>query len=156
MALSDAEIERYARHVIVPGVGASGQERISRSRLAVFAAPDAETYLLAYARAAGFQVSRAVEPAPDCAIAAGLHALDSNALTALRELHCPIVWYAFLGARLVGGRLARGGALPAAPQAAPPPDPAMNAPAAADAVASAIAMVLGWTDVETEIDVDLS
>jgi hypothetical protein len=153
MALSDADIERYARHVIVPGLGAAGQEAITRTHLLVVAAPQAERYVLAYARAAGFRITPTEEPAPACAIAAGTDALGDDARAVLRTLRCPIVWYALRGTRVIGGVLAPGDALPA-PSIDEPCEIALHAPAAADAVASAVAVVLGWADVETSFDVD--
>ena len=35
MALSDTELERYARHIIVPGIGATGQEALMKTEVQV-------------------------------------------------------------------------------------------------------------------------
>ncbi len=53
MPLSDAQIERYSRQIILPEVGGRGQERILRARVMVAGAPDDLEPALAYIVGAG-------------------------------------------------------------------------------------------------------
>jgi hypothetical protein len=53
MALSDAQIERYSRQIIVPRVGGRAQERMLASRLLLIGALDDLTEPLAYLAGAG-------------------------------------------------------------------------------------------------------
>ena len=38
MSLSDAELDRYARHIVMPQVGGMGQRRLKEARIAVVGA----------------------------------------------------------------------------------------------------------------------
>ena len=53
MALSDPQIERYSRQIIVPEVGGRGQERLLASRLLIAGEPGDIEPLLAYMAGAG-------------------------------------------------------------------------------------------------------
>ncbi|MCW5697690.1 MAG: molybdopterin-synthase adenylyltransferase MoeB [Bauldia sp.] len=53
MEFSADEIERYARHLVLPEVGGPGQQRLKRSRLLVIGAGGLGTPVIAYAAAAG-------------------------------------------------------------------------------------------------------
>jgi len=53
MALSDSQIERYSRQIIVPEVGGRGQERLLASRLLIAGAPSDLEPVLAYMAGAG-------------------------------------------------------------------------------------------------------
>ena len=65
MSLSDEQIERYSRQIIVPGFGAGAQERLRAARVAIVAAPaDADTAAL-YLAGAGvgrIEIHPAAEP----------------------------------------------------------------------------------------------
>jgi hypothetical protein len=53
MVLTDTQIERYSRQIIVPGVGGRAQERLLSSRVAIIAAPADASGAVAYLAGAG-------------------------------------------------------------------------------------------------------
>ena len=53
MTISDAELERYARHIILPEVGEAGQEKLLRSKVLVVGAGGLGAPVLLYLAAAG-------------------------------------------------------------------------------------------------------
>ena len=148
IALTDAEIERYARQIIVPGIGAAGQARLCSARVVVFGEEAGARIATLYARALGCSIVPAGSAA-DAIIVAGC-VDDEPAAFALAA--CPVVWYALDGTQIRSGVVR-------------PPDvfrpytvraPAtattevMHAIAACNAVGTAAAVILGWEDCEQE------
>ena len=69
--LRDEEIERYARQIIVPGIGAAGQARLCASRVTAVGNPEGVESALTYLASAGLHVLRAPGCAPvDCVVVA--------------------------------------------------------------------------------------
>lgn len=79
MPLSNAQIERYSRQIIVPGVGGLGQERLIASRLLIMAEPSDVELPLAYLVGAGVGTIHVQVPGDQSAIGA--------MVTRMRELN---------------------------------------------------------------------
>lgn len=62
MALSPDEIERYARHLVMPEIGGPGQQRLKQSNLLVIGAGGLGTPVISYCAAAGIGGIRIVDP----------------------------------------------------------------------------------------------
>jgi hypothetical protein len=162
MPLTEADIERYARQILVPGFGASGQQRIRESRVIVCGEPSGVDNARRVARAVGFEVVAAdAQPPVACAIVAGIAAMSSleeAALSALAGSRCPIVWYALTPSGYRTGVAFHPSRLTlraTAPTRAAAEIEALHAIAAADAVATAVATVLAWPDVEHDYEVEV-
>ena len=149
MVLTDSDIERYSRQIIVPGLGANGQARLCAARIAVLGDEAGRRIATLYARALGCSIVPADAPA-DVVIVAGSPDLDDGTIAMLAAAGCPIVWYSLAGAQISSGVIT-------------PPDvfdprtlrdthvratDVVHAIAACDAVATAAALILGWDDVE--------
>ncbi|RMF25395.1 MAG: hypothetical protein D6760_01060 [Deltaproteobacteria bacterium] len=148
--LSDQDIDRYARQIIIPGIGAAGQERLMETKVCVCGHPDGEELARRYLAATGLSVC-----SPREAKAADVLVLsDPGWEVAAQTLpqRCPVVWYRLRGETLIAGTavdLAAALAAAGEPEAPEPTHPAAairHAIAACDAAASVVALALGWTE----------
>jgi hypothetical protein len=157
MTLTDSEIECYSRQIIVPGIGAGGQEKLCTARVAVVGEEAGRRIAKLYARALGCSVVPAGASA-DVVIVAGCRDSDAGTSPSLAGAACPIVWYSLEGTRVVSGVVSPPDVLP--PRTWPATHAAtaevMHAIAACDAVATAAALILGWEDCEREHAATLS
>jgi molybdopterin/thiamine biosynthesis adenylyltransferase len=77
--LTDDQIERYSRQIILPEVGGLGQERLLGSRIALLAEIEDLTPALSYLAGAGIGVIRIISPQRDGAMRrAAAEALELN------------------------------------------------------------------------------
>ena len=149
--LDDETVERYARQIIVPGVGARGQARLLTTTVAVLGHPAGVDAARAYLVAAGVHVVTAPFSAPaDCVVLA-----DAREPARERELlpcsaDTPIAWYEIRGPFLAGGVATRD-TLPhfssgnAGPESTENPYTLVaHRIGASDAAGMAVAAILGW------------
>lgn len=62
MTLTDAELERYARHIVLPQIGGVGQTRLREAQVVVIGAGGIGCPVIAYLAAAGVGTIRIVDP----------------------------------------------------------------------------------------------
>ncbi len=146
MALVPADIDRYARQIIIPGVGLRGQERIMATHVVVLGSAPGREIALRYARATGFQAHADLARHFDAVIATDLRAISEGVRRAIEEHGRPIVWSAADGNRLRGGVHRPGEAWPPASITAAPADAGIAFIAACETVATLVAWTLGWKD----------
>jgi hypothetical protein len=102
LKLSDAEIERYARQIVVPGIGAGGQARLCAARIVVVGEEPGARIAILYARALGCTVVPAGSLA-DAIIVAGRVDDDTVSSAALVGAACPVIWYSLDGTQIRSG-----------------------------------------------------
>lgn len=151
--LGDDDLERYARQIVVPGIGAAGQARICSSRVVVTGDPEGVACTERYARAVGFRTGSHEAGPVACVLVAGASALDRRSPDSLLGLHCPTLWYELSPTGIRTGVIPPGSNSgeeePQRPAGPPSGDPLLHQLAAADLVASAVGVVLDWRDTET-------
>lgn len=142
--LADHAIERYARQIVVPGIGATGQERLLAATVLVVGDERGCRQAALYLEAAGVGVRRdtADRASADLVVVADTGSLDPAARESLLRLGLPLCWY------VTGDDGFRSGVHPASPL--PPTAPgrdqagsALQDAAACDAAAVACAVLLG-------------
>jgi hypothetical protein len=151
--LSDDAIERYARQIVVPGIGAAGQQRLLDGTAVVAGNARARRQAVRYLRAAGMRVvelpselARAATSGEDAIRSATVAvALDAPKLPPgdrrlLLELGIPVCWYA-AGLSSFSSGVHPDAPLPDAGSAAGTPD--VHDAAACEAAALACAIVVG-------------
>jgi hypothetical protein len=147
MSLSDRQLERYARQVIIPGLGADGQERLLASRVAILGPVEQRAVAATYLSRAGVQVNETTEAVVDCVVACSIEQIDDTDLHAAAERAPCLIWYTLDGRSLTTGILRPyDGLRPScrSRSVSDPIEPALAALAACDAAASAISVLLNW------------
>ncbi len=143
--LDDDAIARYARQIVIPGVGAAGQEKFLASTVLVVGNARGVAQATLYLRAAGIRVTNsASDGAFDLAIAADAASLDARLRRELIASKRPVCWYA------LGENGFESGAYPDAELPQQETDPAKADPAASghdaaacDVASLACAILLG-------------
>jgi hypothetical protein len=148
MTLSDTDLERYARHVIVPGVGSSGQARLLAARVEIAGQPRAVDTCRRYLERSGVCVvtPEAGGHRPDCLIAVGVDSIADAVLERWGSLERPLLWSALRPAKILRGYLDSYAGHRPTPRADTTPEPpaALSAIAAADAAGLTLALLLTW------------
>jgi len=147
--LDDDAIARYARQIVIPGVGAAGQQKLLESTVLVAGDARGCEQATLYLRAAGVNVVRwptGIDASVDIVIVANAAGLDDEARTAVQSCGKPLCWYVIEDDGFTSG-LHPAAPLPGTPfQTAPAPVPessTMHDAAACDAASVACAILLG-------------
>lgn len=144
--LDDDAIARYARQIVVPGIGASGQEKLLAAT--VFVSGDARGVAQArlYLEAAGLRVRDDDPASADVAIVAGTGSVPAPLLSSLASGSAPVCWYALEDDGFTAGVHPGAEMPPSSPDLAPPRDARtarLHDAAACEAASAACAIVLG-------------
>jgi len=98
--LDDDAIARYARQIVIPGIGAAGQEKLLSSTALLLGSERGCDQAQLYLRAAGVRVLRAAAPGragdgdvADVVLVADATTLDERTRRSLLERETPICWY---------------------------------------------------------------
>lgn len=162
LPLSDSDVERYSRQVIVPEVGAAGQAKLLAASVAVAGNRLGVAQASRYLAASGMRtIAYSGVEAADCYVFAGIDEVEARARDLVLGRQASLAWYAIQGSTITSGsdcasaRAHFGKARrPDPASAAPSPD--LHAVAGCDAAAVAIALVLGWNNLERDTEVDLA
>jgi hypothetical protein len=152
MSLSDSQLERYARQVIIPGLGAEGQERLLTTRVLVLGREDQRATACEYLSRAGVTVTQACGEDVDCTIACDIDGISDEELATASLRGSALIWHTLDGRKLTVGCLHSFDGV--RPSALEPPksndyDSALGSLAACDAAARAIALLLNWDQPDT-------
>jgi len=102
--LGDDAIARYARQIVVPGIGATGQERLLAAVVLVVGHERGAAQAALYLTAAGTRVTTRVEDGPvDLVVAAEAAHLDVDLRRGVHDLGLPICWYSLDEAGFTSG-----------------------------------------------------
>jgi len=94
MALSDAQLDRYARQIIIPEIGARGQETLLASRVWLLGHPCGVSMARRYLSAGGVTTLEGQHAAgADCVFVAQPSQVDAAALARVIACGRPVVWY---------------------------------------------------------------
>lgn len=147
--LTDEQIERFARQIIVQGVGAEGQLRLCTAEVFVDGHLEGRRTAERYLRAAGARVATATAPPPNlsCVVLAGTNDLVPERMTTLLNAAPLIAWYALVGRTIRAGLASAEMTIPDVPAR----DGARSRHAVlahriagADVATTAVAALLGW------------
>jgi hypothetical protein len=156
--LDDDAIARYARQIVVPGIGASGQEKLLRSLVFVAGHARGRTQAALYLRAAGAGVLGWLATPPgekgaeelasalrSCAVVlvAEVCAVDEDVRAAILASGRPVCWYAIEEPGFTGGVHPQAPMPPVAALTQRDEDSPFHDVAACDAASAACAVVLG-------------
>ena len=151
LQLSDEQVERFARQIIVPGVGAEGQLRLCTAEVFVDGHPEGRRVATQYLRTAGVIVHDSTNPPPrlDCVVLAGLNALPMRRLQTLSEAGPLLAWYTIADGVLRGGLSNPGHPFPVPSRGNDAPSERRSSLlqhriGGADVATTAIAALLGW------------
>lgn len=142
--LDDDAIARYARQIVVPGIGASGQQKLLAATVFVSGDTRGVAQARLYLEAAGLRVTADDPASADVAIVAGAGSVPPSLLSSLASGRIPVCWYALAEDGFTAG-VHPGAALPV-PAPAPPRDAEsarLHDAAACEAASAACAIVLG-------------
>ncbi|HYB98004.1 MAG TPA: hypothetical protein VEC57_02610 [Candidatus Limnocylindrales bacterium] len=103
MPLSNEDIERYARQIVIPGIGASGQEALLAATVAVVGDEAGVEQVELYLRAAGPRVVRDMESATGAVVVAGVSSIDDRTRERILRSGVPALWYELTGRGFVCG-----------------------------------------------------
>jgi len=92
--LDDDAIARYARQIVVPDIGAAGQEKLLASTVLLAGNARGCSQAALYLHTAGVRIVRSTESDCDIVLVADATALDEPTSRALLQLRKPICWYA--------------------------------------------------------------
>ena len=152
--LSDADVERFSRQIIIPGLGASGQARLLASSVFITGDDAASALARRYACAAGIRIVD--DPAvASCCVVCVADRLTATQRARLEQASSPIVWYRLDGVELRAGVVDRVEDLAVSSSPTTPAATATDAMdgarrrallavAACDAISSAIGLLLAW------------
>ncbi len=143
--LDDEAIERYARQIVIPGVGASGQEKLLRSTALVMGDARGCRAASVYLRAAGVHVVSSTDAVPariDVVVVTDAPALDESTRERLASAGRPVCWSATDEGGLRSG-VHPAAALPRSSDRPARADPSRDA-AGCDVAALACCVLLGW------------
>ena len=152
--LDDDAIARYARQIVVPGIGAAGQEKLLRTTVLVVGHPRAVAQATLYLDAAGVRVTGAGAGEADVAVLAGVASVSPALLAALASSSLPLCWYCVDAHGFTAG-VHPSAPLPAAPQECAHEPDAVHDVAACDAAACACAIALGLAHRDGPVRFDL-
>jgi hypothetical protein len=149
-SLSEDQVERFARQIIVPGVGAERQLRLCAARVFVDGHPEGRRIATQYLRAAGVTVYVATTPPPrlDCVVLAGAGDLSSGRIRTLTAASPLVAWYTVDGRIICGGLASSSFSMREAVLSRNEPDllrgKMLHRIAGADVATTVVAALLGW------------
>jgi hypothetical protein len=161
LQLSDEQVERFARQIIVPGIGADGQIRLCTAEVFVDGQPDGRRVATQYLRAAGVIVHDSTSPPPrlDCVVLAGVNGLTRRRLQTLSEAAPLLAWYTITGSMLRGGLSNRDHPLPVPSRGTDTPSARrsslLHRIGGADVATTTMAALLGWIQPGDVYEVEL-
>lgn len=148
MSLGDSQLERYARQVIIPGVGVAGQERLLAGRVLILGEERERDITAEYLTRAGVTISLSPSERVDCVIGCRVESIDSGDLVAAAKTGAPLLWYSLSGRTLTAGVLSPyDGHRPIerVERTDHHDGACLGALAACDAAATALSVLLGWS-----------